>query len=79
METYNICDIEDKIGLDREKMVALALLVGCDYVPKGVPGVGIEKASKLLINYKGVSPLQRLVFQVLKKNSCNTYITLKNL
>lgn len=55
-----MCDIEEKLDLDREKMVALALLVGCDYVPKGVPGVGIDKASKLLTSYKDISPLQRL-------------------
>ncbi|CAC5416854.1 GEN1 [Mytilus coruscus] len=59
VEIYSICDIEQKLDLDREKMVALALLVGCDYVPKGVPGVGIEKASKLLAGYKDISPLQR--------------------
>jgi flap endonuclease GEN len=36
-----MCDIEEKLDLDREKMVALALLVGCDYVPKGVPGAAL--------------------------------------
>ncbi|VDI60768.1 flap endonuclease GEN [Mytilus galloprovincialis] len=36
VEIYSICDIEQKLDLNREKMVALALLVGCDYVPKGV-------------------------------------------
>ncbi|XP_052065725.1 flap endonuclease GEN homolog 1-like [Mytilus californianus] len=59
VEIYSICDIEQKLDLNREKMVALALLVGCDYVPKGVPGVGIEKASKLLAGYKDISPLRR--------------------
>ncbi|CAG2228166.1 GEN [Mytilus edulis] len=59
VEIYSICDIEQKLDLNREKMVALALLVGCDYVPKGVPGVGIEKASKLLAGYIDISPLRR--------------------
>ncbi|XP_076115859.1 uncharacterized protein LOC143083485 isoform X2 [Mytilus galloprovincialis] len=59
VEIYRVHDIEQKLDLNREKMVALALLVGCDYVPKGVPGVGIEKASKLLAGYNDVSPLRR--------------------
>ena len=43
-----MADIEDKLSLDREKLVAMALLLGCDYVPKGVPGVGMDKAVKLM-------------------------------
>ena len=56
-------DIEESLRLDREKMVALALLVGCDYVPKGIPGVGIERATKLLASYSGISPLLRSVYE----------------
>ena len=36
------------VGLNRRGMVALALLLGCDYCPQGVPGVGKEGAMKLI-------------------------------
>ncbi len=36
------------VGMARGDMVGLALLLGCDYCPQGVPGVGKEGALKLL-------------------------------
>ena len=35
-------------GLNRKDMVSLALLLGCDYCPQGVPNVGKEGAMKLI-------------------------------
>ncbi len=35
-------------GIGRRDMVGLALLLGCDYCPQGVLGVGKEGAMKLL-------------------------------
>ena len=34
--------------LNRKDMVSLALLLGCDYCPQGVPNVGKEGAMKLI-------------------------------
>ncbi|KAG1667834.1 Flap endonuclease GEN 1 [Nymphon striatum] len=48
MQKYCYEAMENKLQLNREKLVALAVLIGCDYLPKGVPGVGIEKAVKLV-------------------------------
>lgn len=39
-------DIEDKLGYNREILIAFALLLGCDYDPCGVYGCGKEMASK---------------------------------
>ena len=36
--------------LNRQKLVALAILLGCDYLPQGVLGVGKENAMKLIRN-----------------------------
>jgi flap endonuclease GEN len=40
--------IENELGFNREMLVVLGLLLGCDYEPKGVPGVGKELACKFL-------------------------------
>ena len=40
-------------------MIALALLLGCDYLPAGVPGVGKETAVKLLTSLPGADLLER--------------------
>lgn len=49
------------VALNREKLVAFAVLVGCDYFPQGVRGVGEEKAKKLIsaVNHRNL--LERLL------------------
>ncbi len=47
------------LGLTRRNMIALALLLGCDYLPAGVPGVGKETAVKLFTSLPGVDLLDR--------------------
>ena len=47
MESYNIKDIENQLKFTRNHLVAFALLVGCDYLPKGVPKIGVETTLKL--------------------------------
>lgn len=48
IEEYRMDDIEIKLGYNRESLIALALLLGCDYDQKGIPGVGKEMACKFL-------------------------------
>ncbi|XP_021057895.1 flap endonuclease GEN homolog 1 [Mus pahari] len=59
VDCYTISSIKSKLGLDQDALVGLAVLLGCDYLPKGVPGVGKEQALKLLQILKGQSLLQR--------------------
>ncbi len=40
------------IGMTRRDLVGLALLLGCDYCPRGIPGVGKESVLKLLHSSK---------------------------
>jgi flap endonuclease GEN len=47
-ECYNISDIEAGLGLKRNQMIAIALLVGNDHDLHGVPGVGVETALRLV-------------------------------
>ncbi|XP_030346922.1 flap endonuclease GEN homolog 1 isoform X2 [Strigops habroptila] len=51
--------IKEKLGCDRESLIGLAILLGCDYLPKGVPGVGKEQALKLIGTLRGQNLLQR--------------------
>lgn len=48
------------LDLNRQKLVALGILLGCDYLPQGVSGVGKEIAMKLIksVNHKNL--LERL-------------------
>ncbi|XP_033638355.1 flap endonuclease GEN homolog 1-like [Asterias rubens] len=60
IECYSTDDIETKLGLDNDKLIALSLLLGCDYIPDGVPGIGKYQAIRLLNNIEsGVNVLER--------------------
>lgn len=52
-------DITEQLGMSRNTLVALALLLGCDYVPKGVPGVGKVHAVQLVQRLAGRDILKR--------------------
>ncbi|NXU96743.1 GEN endonuclease, partial [Cettia cetti] len=59
LDSYTMSSIKEKLGCDRESLIGLAVLLGCDYLPKGVPGVGKEQALKLIETLKGQNLLQR--------------------
>ncbi|KAG6935812.1 GEN1, Holliday junction 5' flap endonuclease [Chelydra serpentina] len=59
VDCYTMSSIKEKLGCDRESLIGLAILLGCDYLPKGVPGVGKEQALKLIETLHGQSLLQR--------------------
>ncbi|KAH3742522.1 DNA repair protein complementing XP-G cells-like [Pelomyxa schiedti] len=49
-ELYNSKKIEETLGLDRDSMIELALLVGSDYT-EGVSGIGIVKALSIISEF----------------------------
>ncbi|XP_072015044.1 flap endonuclease GEN homolog 1-like [Amphiura filiformis] len=59
VDCYSMTDIRKELGLDRDKLIALALLLGCDYLPKGVVGVGKEQGCQLMKQLNDVSVLER--------------------
>ncbi|CAL1268476.1 unnamed protein product [Larinioides sclopetarius] len=63
---YSLNSEKNKLKLNQQNLIALALLLGCDYV-SGVPGVGKEAALKLLKELEGYDLLQR--FQDWKQKS----------
>ncbi|NWS41368.1 GEN endonuclease, partial [Probosciger aterrimus] len=59
LDCYTMSSIKEKLGCDRESLIGLAILLGCDYLPKGVPGVGKEQALTLIGTLQGQNLLQR--------------------
>ncbi|XP_005143373.2 flap endonuclease GEN homolog 1 [Melopsittacus undulatus] len=59
LDCYTMSSIKEKLGCDRESLIGLAILLGCDYLPKGIPGVGKEQALKLIGTLQGQNLLQR--------------------
>ncbi|KAM6206888.1 flap endonuclease GEN homolog 1 [Sarcoramphus papa] len=59
LDCYTMSCIKEKLGCDRESLIGLAVLLGCDYLPKGIPGVGKEQALKLIETLQGQNLLQR--------------------
>lgn len=57
VECYLATDLEKELGLDRDKLVKLAYLLGSDYVD-GLPGVGPVLASELLAEFPGEDGLK---------------------
>ncbi|KAI3452401.1 hypothetical protein Pfo_009066 [Paulownia fortunei] len=52
VETYLMKDIENELGLDREKLIHMALLLGSDYT-EGISGIGIVNAIEVVNAFPG--------------------------
>ncbi|XP_037541426.1 flap endonuclease GEN homolog 1 [Nematolebias whitei] len=59
VDCYQTSRVHTELHLSRENLVGLAILLGCDYIPKGVPGIGKEQALRLIETLKGQSLLTR--------------------
>jgi len=57
VECFFLADFARELGIDREKLVQLAYLLGSDYV-EGLPGVGPVVAMELLKEFTGSNCLQ---------------------
>ncbi|XP_077214440.1 5'-3' exonuclease family protein isoform X5 [Tasmannia lanceolata] len=58
VETYFVKDIESELGLTREKLIRMALLLGSDYT-EGVSGIGIVNAIEVVNAFPEEDGLQR--------------------
>ncbi|KAL6262704.1 hypothetical protein P5V15_005496 [Pogonomyrmex californicus] len=67
VDIYSMEKIEKTLNIGRNKMIALALLCGCDY-DEGVNGVGKEAALKFFKTVKEEDVLQR--FDFMNKHLC---------
>ncbi|KAJ0845288.1 putative spleen exonuclease [Helianthus annuus] len=70
---YEMDDIEKKLGFGRNSLIALAVLLGCDYSP-GVRGIGPDLACQIVRSFGESAVLQRLASHELllkKKAKCS--------
>uniref|UniRef100_H3D401 Flap endonuclease GEN homolog 1 n=1 Tax=Tetraodon nigroviridis TaxID=99883 RepID=H3D401_TETNG len=58
VDCYKTSRVQTELHLSRENLVGLAVLLGCDYIPKGIQGVGKEQALKLIRMLKEQTLLQ---------------------
>ncbi|XP_071703020.1 single-strand DNA endonuclease 1 [Rutidosis leptorrhynchoides] len=68
---YEMSDIENKLGLGRNSLIALAVLLGCDYTP-GVRGLRPQMACEIVKSMGETVVLQKLAaegFSLLKKTN----------
>jgi 5'-3' exonuclease len=75
-EVYRAEDIESILGLDRQKMVDLALLLGSDYTP-GIQGVGAVAAMEILGYFNGENDWLRKLRDWWEKANADHIITPK--
>ncbi|XP_067246890.1 flap endonuclease GEN homolog 1 [Chanodichthys erythropterus] len=59
VDCYRMSRVQAELGLSREMLVGLAIFLGCDYIPKGVAGVGKEQTLKLIQSLTGQTLLQK--------------------
>ncbi|CAL9118255.1 unnamed protein product [Musa acuminata var. zebrina] len=58
VETYFVKDIECELGLDRDKLIRMSLLLGSDYT-EGVSGIGIVNAIEVIHAFPEEDGLQK--------------------
>lgn len=59
VDCYQTSDVQRELRLSRENLVGLAIFLGCDYIPKGIQGVGKEQALRLIRTLEGQTILQK--------------------
>lgn len=57
VERIELETVLEQLGIDREKLVWMGLLMGTDFNPEGVKGVGPKTALKLVKKYRGLEEL----------------------
>jgi flap endonuclease-1 len=56
-EMIELSDVLNNVGIDQEQLIIVAILMGTDYNPKGIPGIGPKNAIKLVKEYDNFDDL----------------------
>ena len=59
IDVYRMSTITSKLGLTREKLIVMAIMCGCDYLPGGVDGVGKAAALALMQQWGNIPVFER--------------------
>lgn len=59
-EIINHIDILDKIGLTHEQLVDIGILIGTDFNPEGIPGIGPKTALKLIREHGKIENIDKI-------------------
>ena len=59
MKCFQSSEIEAQLGLTQDHLIAMALILGCDYGLVGIKGIGKERALEVLQSWPGSNPLQK--------------------
>lgn len=51
-EKIILSDLLDELGIDRDQLICIAIMVGTDYNPKGIPRIGQKKALQIVKEHK---------------------------
>lgn len=79
VECYTLKDIKKKLSLNRDNLIDMAFLLGCDYTD-GVKGIGVVTASKILKEFRTLIDFKIWVNDVLNlkySNNNNDFTLLK--
>ncbi|MEM0379884.1 MAG: flap endonuclease-1 [Desulfurococcaceae archaeon] len=49
----------NKLGITREQLIDLAILIGTDYNPDGIPNIGVKTAYQLIKQYKSLEKIPK--------------------
>ncbi|MFP3204380.1 MAG: flap endonuclease-1 [Metallosphaera yellowstonensis] len=58
-EMIELDELLRKLGLTREQLIDVAILIGTDYNPDGIKGIGPKTAYKLIRTYKSIEAIDR--------------------
>ncbi|MCD6369778.1 MAG: flap endonuclease-1 [Thermoproteales archaeon] len=53
-ELIVLTEVLKSLGITREQLIDIAILIGTDYNPEGVPGIGPKKALKIIKEFKSL-------------------------
>ncbi len=60
-EVIKLSDVLDLLKLDQKQLIAMALIIGTDYNPDGIPGYGPKKAYETVRKFKDLGKLFKYV------------------
>jgi len=78
-EIIELSDILNKVGIDQEQLILLSILVGTDFNPGGIKGIGPKNALKLVKEHKNKENMIEAVKDKLEFDFNEVYDTVNNI